>query len=233
MTQFESFSIQHLLTVLGLAAAIVLMCLVGRRLRGSPNGARFERTLALLAAGLWVAYLIHSYLAYGFDLRISLPLQFCDLLTIVSAFVFAWPRRGLQTLAYFWGLALSTQAVFTPDLVGGPTTLAFWAFWAYHLFVVGAGVYVVAVRGFRPEWRDFLLAAGLGITYAALLFGINAMFGLDYGYLGRGTPSQPSLIDVLGPWPWRALLMVVLGVAAMLVLWVPWWVLGRGTPRSA
>jgi hypothetical integral membrane protein (TIGR02206 family) len=228
MARFQSFGAQHLLTVVGLAMAIFAMCWAGRRLHGTPNATRYERTIAWLVAGLWIAYQVHDRIAFGFDPRYSLPLQFCDLVALVAALAFARPRRSLHALAYFWGLALSTQAVLTPDLVGGPTTLAFWAFWAYHMFVVGAGVYVVAVRGFRPTWSDFATAAGLGVLYAAVVLGIDAAFGLNYGYLGRGTPSQPTLIDLLGPWPLRALLMTLLVVTAMLLLWLPWAISTRG-----
>ena len=123
---------------------------------------------------------------------------------------------------YFWGLALGSQAVITPDLVGGPASLAFWWFWLYHLFVVGAGVYVVAVHGFRPTWKDLRFAIAMGVLYVAAMFTIDAIFGVNYGYVGNVTPSRPTLLDVLGPWPLRVVFMALLGAGAMTLLWLPW-----------
>lgn len=225
MNRFAPFGALHLATVATLAATVALICVVGRRLQGTPGARRFERAIALLVATLWVAYQVYDQVTYGFDPRWSFPLQLCDLSALIAAF--AWPRRALHALAYFWGLALTSQAVVTPDLQGGPVTLAFWAFWLYHTFVIGAGVYVIAVRRFRPAWPDLRLAVTLGIAYAASIFVVDAAFGLNYGYFGRDAPGQPSLIDVLGPWPWRALWMVLLAAAAMVVLWLPWIVAGR------
>jgi len=203
------------------------MCWIGRTLKGTANGRRYELALSAGLWVLWLAYQAYDFSRHGFDPRHTLPLQMCDFSAIIAALVFARPNRGLQSLAYFWGLALGSQAVITPDLVGGPSTLAFWAFWLYHLFVVGAGVYVVAVQGFRPQWRDLRFALLMGILYTAAMFTIDAVFDLNYGYFGRPLPSRPTLLDVLGPWPLRVVFMVMLGTAAMAALWLPWLVLRR------
>lgn len=221
MQSFEPFSVQHLITVTGLAVAIAGLCLIGRSLRDRSKRV-YELVIAGLIAALWVGYQIYDTATRGIDLGHSLPLQLCDLVAIIAALEFARPNRSVHALAYFWGVALSSQALITPDLVGGPLSLGFWAFWLYHLFVVGSGIYAVAVRGFRPEWKDLRLAIGLGLVYAITIFAIDAALGLNYGYLGRSTPGQPTLIDVLGPWPLRTLYMVLLAITAMLLFWLPW-----------
>lgn len=222
MEAFQSFSVQHVITVAVLSLAIVAMCWSGRRLRGTTWGQRYEGTLSAFVWAIWLGYIAWNFIEFGWDPRIALPLQMCDLVAVFAALVFVRPTRKLQSLAYFWGLALSTQALITPDLAGGPDSIAFWWFWLYHLFVVGAGVYVVAVQGFRPRWGDLRFALLIGILYAAAIFTIDAVFGLNYGYLGRATPTRPTLIDVLGPWPWRVLVMVVLASLAMTLLLLPW-----------
>jgi hypothetical integral membrane protein (TIGR02206 family) len=222
MSGFEPFGVMHLVAALGLAAAIAILCLPGRRLAGTRAGRVYELVLSATIAALWVAYQVYDAITTGFDLRAILPLQLCDLSAVIAAIMFAFPRRSVHALAWFWGLGLSSQAVFTPDLVGGPGTLAFWAFWLYHLFVIGAGVYGVAVRGFRPQWTDLRLAIVAGIAYVAVMFTINVTFGLNYGYLGRSDPGQPTILDLLGPWPLRVVYMMALGAFAMTLLWLPW-----------
>lgn len=233
MDQFQSFGTQHLVTVAGLTAAITIMCMVGRSLRGTVAGRRYDLGLALSVGALWIGYQAYDLYTRGFDPRHSLPLQLSDVAAIIAAFSFARPTRAFHSLAWFWGVALGSQAVLTPDLTRGPTTVSFWAFWLYHLFIVGAGVYGVVVRQFRPEWKDLKLAVGFGVVYAAVMFTVDVVFGLNYGYLGRSMPGQPTLIDVLGPWPLRVVYMVLLGSAAMFLLWVPWLVVRRRAKAPA
>jgi len=208
------------------------MCVVGRRLRGSDAGRRYEFGLSAAVWALWISYQAYDFSQHGFDPRHTLPLQMCDFTAVFAALAFALQRRELQSMVYFWGLALGSQAVITPDLVGGPGSLAFWWFWLYHLFVVGAGVYVVAVHGFRPNWKDLRFAIAMGVVYVAAMFTIDAMFGLNYGYVGNFTPSRPTLLDVLGPWPLRVVFMALLGAGAMTVLWLPWRLAATGLNAS-
>ena len=208
------------------------MCWLGRWLHGTPAGRRYEIGLSVAVWAIWSGYQAYDFVTLGWDPGNTLPLQICDFVAVIAALVFVRPTRRLQSLAYFWGIALSTQAFITPDLAGGPGSLSFWAFWLYHLFVVGAGVYVVAVQRFRPQWRDLRFAVLMGLVYSVAIFAIDALFDLNYGYLGRGTPSRPTLLDVLGPWPLRSLFMVMLGIVAMTLLWLPWRTKARSELRA-
>jgi uncharacterized membrane protein YwaF len=60
------------------------------------------------------------------------------------------------------------------------------------------------------------------LAYVAVVFPIDAVFGFNYGYLGPRNPSQPTLIDVLGPWPGRVGWMAGLAAMVMGLLLVPW-----------
>jgi hypothetical integral membrane protein (TIGR02206 family) len=146
--EFESFGVQHALTVLTVGGLIAGMCWMGRMLRGTTAGRRYEIALATCVWILWISYQVYDYVKYGFEPGNTLPLQMCDFSAVFAALVFVRPGRGLQSLAYFWGLALGSQAVITPDMAGGPGSIAFYWFWLYHVFIVGAGVYVVVVQGF-------------------------------------------------------------------------------------
>ena len=64
------------------------------------------------------------------------------------------------------------------------------------------------------------------------MFTIDAVFGLNYGYVGDTMPSRPTLLDVLGPWPLRVLFMMLLGAGGMTVLWLPWWFLDRSASTN-
>ncbi len=46
--------------------------------------------------------------------------------------------------------------------------------------------------------------------------------GVNYAFVGPSKPDQPSIIDVLGPWPQRLLLIVPLACVALAVPMIPW-----------
>lgn len=226
----KTFGPAHLTTLAGLTFAIWALVATGRRLGGTSRR-QFERGVAGAVVTFWVAFALWDAVSGQFSARSSLPLQLCDFVALAAAAAFVSHKRWLHSVAYFWGLALSTQALLTPDVAGGPGSLGFIAFFLYHAFVVGAGVYVVAVHGFRPSGRDLVVAIALGMAWAAATFALDLVTGWNYGYLGRNTPGRPTLIDYLGPWPQRALLMVMLGAGAMVLLWLPWLLFRRGRPR--
>jgi uncharacterized membrane protein YwaF len=61
-----------------------------------------------------------------------------------------------------------------------------------------------------------------------VVFAIDVTFDLNYGYLGRSNPGQPTILDLLGPWPFRVVYMMLLGALAMTLLWIPWALAARG-----
>ncbi len=222
MERFHPFSALHAATVVVLVFAIGALSWGGRSARRHGRLRRYEWTVGLLVLAYWVVYNLYATVRWGFAWSSSLPLQVCDITALAASLTFLTRRRLPQTVAYFWGLALSTQGIFTPDLAGGPATIDFWGFWLYHAFVVGAGVYALVVRGYRPTWRDYRTSALLGVAYAAAMLALDVTTGANYGYLGRTGSSQPSLLDVLGPWPQRVPVIVGLALVAMAMLQLPW-----------
>lgn len=221
MQNFESFSLQHILTVAGFAVVVTLAIAAARRI--DPDRRRLlELSVAALAAALWVGIVIWGFAPSRFNPRSSFPINICDLVALIVPIAFVRPYWTWHALLYFWGLTLSTQAIFTPDLVSGPSTLAFWIFWLMHALIVGGAVYVLVVRRYRPTWRDCAFAIGAAVLWLISVFAIDLATGLNYGYVGNAKPSQPTLIDYLGPWPQRVAVMAILGSVAMMILQLPW-----------
>ncbi len=161
-----------------------------------------------------------------FSFQTSLPLHICDIVMFIApaALVLRW--RRLRSIAYFWGLGLSSISFIFPDLKFGPADFQFWVFWIAHATIVGAALYDVTGRGFRPNWRDWRFAVKAAIVYVIIIFPIDALLHLDYGYIGKNPDGQKSPADFLGPWPLRVPLMVMMGITVMLLLLAPW-VIGR------
>jgi hypothetical integral membrane protein (TIGR02206 family) len=232
VAQFRPFSLLHWAMVAGLSLLWGCLIELGLKGQGTARLRRAEQGVAWMMVGAWLAVKGWWLLPANFNLAYSLPIEICDLLLLIVAFTFLWGHRGWVTLLYFWGLGLSLQGILTPDLQAGPQHPEFWLFWFHHGVIVGTALYQVIVYHYHPTWRDYRQAVAVGLAYLAIIFPLNILLQLNYGYLGQATPSQPSLIDFLGPWPWRVAIMTGLAVAVMALLLLPWVLHHRHQPES-
>ena len=232
MQRFEPFSPTHGAVLVCFAALTTWLVVLRRRWRerDTPRALGLDRLLAVLAFVVYLAVNTWPLLPGNFDWGWSLPIHVCDLATLCVPFALATRHRPVRALLYFWGLGLSTQGFITPDLQDGPAKVGFWMFWLAHYSVVGGAVYDLAGRGYRPTWKDYRTSLVAGLVYVVLVLALDVRLGVNYGYVGPSKPGQPSIVDALGPWPWRVGVMIVLGAAVTALLMVPWEVARR---RSA
>lgn len=224
---FHQFSRTHFVTVACCALVIAAVVSIGRRQRRLNDLARGAadgpgQLLGALALAHWFCLQVWWNFPARFGDDYRLPLQVCDLAGLVAGLSLLSGKRWLNTMLYFWAFALSTQAFITPIVREGPALARFWLFFESHTIIVGAAIYIVAVRGYRPLLRDYLFGVGVTLLYAAIVLPLDLLMGWNYGYIGRGKPGAPTVIDSLGPWPWRLLPFTGLVVGAMLIVWLPW-----------
>jgi uncharacterized membrane protein YwaF len=112
----------------------------------------------------------------------------------------------------------------------------FWFFWAAHWIVVASAVYDLAVLRLRPQWRDLGRAYAVSALYVVVIVPVDLALGANYGSIGNPPPGMeiPPFVDALGPWPLRAVIVVVLGAVAFALLVLPWhWPAGETRARGA
>lgn len=202
--------------------------------------------LALVLAGRWASDAVGRGCAWGlasvivalnvtmqvwaFDPAhpaVSLPLQISDLAPYAGAVALVTRRHWAAALTYYWGITLSTQALLTPVLNAPDFPgVEFTAFFAIHVLVVWAAVFLTWGLGWRPTWSSYRFALAATVCWAAVVFVINLRTGSNYGFLNR-KPSTGSVLDLLGPWPWYLLPEFGLIVLAWAIMTWPW------PPRAA
>jgi hypothetical integral membrane protein (TIGR02206 family) len=219
---FPHFGAAHGCVVLGFVLFATSLVLLRRQLEPIGRSRALDLLLASIAVVLWLTVNGWWFLPANFDRASSWPLHVCDLAGIAAPIVLVHPVRWLRAILYYWGLGLSTQSFITPAITASPRDPGFWFFWATHYIVVGISIYDLAARGYRPGWRDFRIGAIAGLIYVALLVPIDVIFGVNYGYLGPNQLEHPTLIDWLGPWPWRIAVMYVLGLLLTALMTLPW-----------
>ncbi|MEO3760622.1 TIGR02206 family membrane protein [Mycobacterium sp. B14F4] len=198
---------------------VALLVWTGRR-QSDEQSRRFGRILGAVTAAIYAAILVYNLIPP--DIGYSVPLQLTDLATIVAAYALWTQRHWAYALTYYWGLVLSVQALISPVLRGPDFPhYRFLAFYAIHLVVVWAAVYLTWGRRMRPDWRSLRFAVLVTLVWGAVTITFNAIAGTNYGFL-NSKPATASLLDFMGPWP----VYVLVGTALVAVAWAlitwPW-----------
>lgn len=230
--EFRMFGPAHLV-VLGLVLAINL-ALVPLRRRLSEGGRRaFRFGLAVVMGVAFIGFAVWRVRVGYWDWRSDLPLHLCDLTALLSLALLLTRSRWLYDFVYFLGVGGAIQALVTSNVgIYGFPHVYFVTSMLLHGGIITTGIYFTVVEGYRPTWRTLVRVAGYMLAYTAVIFVLNLLIGSNYLFIAR-RPEFPSLIDELGPWPWYVFSLVGVGLASLLVLYLPfalkdWWSRARG-----
>jgi hypothetical integral membrane protein (TIGR02206 family) len=228
--EFRMFGPPHLV-VLGVVLAVSLALVPLRRVLGEAGRRSFRLGLAAVIAVCFVAHVVWRVHVGFWDVRVDLPLHLCDLTALLSLALLLTRNRRLYEFVYFLGVGGALQALVTSNVgIYGYPHLYFFTSMIIHGGIIITGLYFTLVEGFRPTWGALWRVAGWMLAYTAAIFGLNLLLGSNYLFIGH-KPEFPSLIDQLGPWPWYVLSLVGVGIASLLVLYLPFalkdWRAGR------
>lgn len=219
--EFSAYGLSHRVILLLFAVGAVLLVVAGRRRGHTAAARRSGRFVALLVLAAKVGVLGYMMMPQRWSVEQSLPLELSDLAGLVAVYALFSQRHWAFAVTYYWGLVLSTQALFTPVLQAEFPHENFFTFWGFHLFVIWVAIYLTWGLRMQPNWYSYGITVAITAGWAVTAFTVNALTGSNYGFLNR-KPDTASVLDVLGPWPWYLLPVVglVLGVWALMT-W-PW-----------
>ena len=227
--EFSAYGPSHWVMLAVFAIGSAALVWAGHRLNES-QARRLGRVLGTLTAAVYAAVLVYKLLSP--TIAGSVPLQLTDLATVVAAYALWSQRHWAYALTYYWGLVLSTQALISPVYYGPDfPDYRFLAFWAIHLLVVWAAIYLTWGRGMRPRWRSYRFAVVTTLVWVAVTITFNSIVGTNYGFLNR-KPATASLLDVLGPWP----VYLLTAGGLVLIVWalMTWpWERARQMPENS
>jgi hypothetical integral membrane protein (TIGR02206 family) len=210
---------EHLAAV-GAAAIASLAAVAAARRRPGGWTIWLARCLAVLLAGTEVSWWVYAAIHAPWSWAYSLPLHLCETATFVAAAALWFRHRLLVELTYFWGLAGSAQALLTPDQVLHFPTFLYLQFYAGHGLIVFAAIFLVFGLRNTPGRGAILRVFALTIAYMAIVAIVDLVTGGNYMFL-RQKPAAPTLLDLMGPWPWYILSGSVLAAILFLALDLP------------
>lgn len=220
------YGVTHLVPIGIFALGLVAVVVLGRRQRADAGPGAFSKTWALLIPVATVPFQVID-LRYNFDIALTLPLHLCDLAWIAAVFALWTHHPYPVALTYLWGLVLTSQGIVTPAVNEDFAHPRYFAFWALHLLVVWAAVYLVWGKGLVIRWRDYGAVIATTLVWMAATYGFNLLADTNYGYLMRKPRS--SILDLFAPWPWYLLQEIVL----VAVVWAALTLLAQGVRRPS
>jgi hypothetical integral membrane protein (TIGR02206 family) len=192
-----------------------------------------ERTLAAALVLALLGELVAKISDGTFNLSNALPMQLCDwALFIVSAALWCRWRPGFD-IAYFWGLAGTAQALFTPAIASDLPWFRLFGFFFIHAGIVAGVLHLLLTGRFRPEWPHSILRLFLAsVSYVVIALAVNTLTGGNYGFLSHKPPTH-SMLDLFSDTHWLYVLEINLtGWVFFAVLYLPWAVADFLRPRK-
>ena len=145
----------HWAVIAVFAIGAAFLTWIGRR-QTQSQARCLGRILGALTAAIFGVVLVDSLIPP--TIGRSVPLNLTDLATAAAAYALWSQRHWAFALTYYWGLVLSTQALISPVLTGPDfPDYHFLGFWAVHLLVVWAAIYLTWGRR-MTRWRSYRIA---------------------------------------------------------------------------
>lgn len=217
---FQFLGVAHLIA-LGTIFAINLSFIFFRGAASTEQRRYFRYVLAAILLINESAWHLWKVSTGQWTIQTMLPLHLCSVMVFLSAAMLITMRYRIYEFLYFLGIGAAIQALFTPDLgIYGFPHFRFFQTFISHGSILTAAVFMTVVERYRPTWRSMLNVI-IGANIYMLFVGvINWLIGSNYLYIAH-KPETPSLIDLLGPWPWYILSMEMIGLATCLILYAP------------
>ncbi|MFC0275015.1 TIGR02206 family membrane protein [Metabacillus herbersteinensis] len=230
--QFALFSPSHLF-MLGLTVGTILLLFKMRKMFVQYNKHDHIRMFIVIGLFLSEAFLHIWYLREGtWDAQFMLPLQLCSISLILSIVMLLSRNYFLFEVTFFLGIGGATQALLTPELIYDFPHFRYFHFFLAHILIVIASVYMVIYEGFKPTLRSVWRAILALNILATFVFLMNRMTGGNYMFLSR-KPSNPSLLDLLGDYPWYILSLEFVALFIFLLLYLPFYIFSLRTKPKA
>lgn len=225
---FEAYTYLHWCPMLFFTLVLTGCIIYSRRRLSHPAKVSFGVVLAIIPAVAVILRMIFTYIDGTFSIQKELPLQLCRSLALIFPFVIYYQSRKWFGLLYFFTIVGTLQALLTPDLPMSAPHHSYWTYWLLHCVLISLPIYCIVNFDWKVSKRDFYNAIVAGNLYLLFTGLVNYLIGSNYFYTTHKPPG-PTLLDLLGPWPWYILAVEGLAVIFFLLAGLPFWI---GEKRS-
>lgn len=225
---FEPFGTPHLTAILLISVACAALAFLPRRIHSERLNRILARGIAAGLLGVEILFYIGAVRLIGWTdfFRYALPLHFCGMSVYFVSAALLTRIQWIYEMAYFWGLAGATPAIFVPALLEPFPSGLFFYFFLAHGGILAGVVFATLGLGLRPRFRGVWVTFGLTLLFALLVSLVNLLLDSNYMFLSE-KPAGVSEIFFFLDWPWYILFYTPVTLVIMLALWAPFAVHGN------
>ena len=218
---FSFYSLSHWVSLIIIVAVCISLFIFRKAFQRKKNADRIRHLLAGILLFFDMTLHIWYFTADYWDPSKTLPLHLCSL-TLILSIAMLWSKSyRLFEFVYFAGIGGALQALLTPAaILSGFPHFTFYYFFVAHGGIIAACLVLIIAYGYRPRLSSIgrtMINLNLLLIPVAL---VNMYTGGNYMFIAH-KPSDPSLIDLLGPWPWYLISMEAVALVLFIVLYLP------------
>lgn len=140
-------------------------------------------------------------------------------------------QKWVFEVVYFLGVGGALQALLTPELFYDFPHFRFLHFFIAHISIILAVFYMLWVEKFQVKFKSVWKAFAALNIIALVVFLVNRLTGGNYMFLAQ-KPTNASLIDFLGPYPWYILTLELVVLIIFLLLYAPFFIIEKTKTKS-
>ncbi len=220
------FGTQHIVVLLLTIFSCIVLPIFAKKHLNYKQQLWISRSIIVTLVACIIAYLSILIGLGKFNYKTDLPLDICNISSILIPFLMWKPSFKAHEILYFWVLVGTTQAMLTPHLYNGFPNFIFLKYWITHAGLTLFIIYNTVVFDLKPNlksiWKSFAVLQG----YILFILAFNYIVGSNYVYVLHKPPTS-SPLDYLGPWPWYVIACELIGLLLFFVVFIPLWVTSR------
>lgn len=215
--EFHMFSTSHFF-ILAIFLLIPLGLFLKRKKIQSQSWRKTELAIAFSLIVFEITNQLWMYVHGVWKMGRSIPLELCNIGLILSIILLLTRKRIVFELLFFISLFGATQAIMTPALTYDFPHFRFFHFFYAHMMIVWISLYFMWIKGYFPTIKSVIkLIIFINLLFPVILF-VNKKADGNYWFL-RHKPESPSLLDLLGPYPWYIFSLETLLLAFSLIIY--------------
>ncbi|WP_066320925.1 TIGR02206 family membrane protein [Bacillus sp. FJAT-29814] len=215
---FEMFSVSHFV-IIALLFIISAGIFLNKEKLKRGNWRKVEIGTALSLIIFEALYHIWMMVNGNWKVSHAIPLELCSISLFLTVFLLLTKKKIIYEILLFTALLGASQAIFTPLLNFEFPHFRFFHFFYTHLMMIWTVLYFTWVKGYHPTiWSVVKLFVFLNIMMPFIML-INKLVDGNYMFLNH-KPKSPSLLDVLGPYPYYIVSMEGLVVSLSFLVWL-------------
>ncbi len=217
---FVMFSTEHLLAIVVFFLCVFLLFISKKNISIRQEHLKVkERLFACTLLIMELSYHIWMVTADRWSLSGSLPLELCSISLLVTIALLWTGNRHLYMFVFFAGIGGAIQAIGTPVLDLGFPHFRYVHFFYTHIGIIVTALYFTWGKGYRPTFRGVITTMIVLNVLLPFIFFVNQLFDTNYMFL-RMKPTNGSLLDFLGPYPWYIFSLEAVAFIIFVCLWL-------------